>query len=73
MKWPWGSKFSYDQRKETAKLFLGVCQIVVIALFAAPFVPEFAKHLSSGEIAYGAILITLLYLTAMKFLSEIEK
>jgi hypothetical protein len=72
MKWPWGSIFNYEQRKETAKMLLGICQIIILAIIAGPFIPDLAKRLTLIEIIYGFILITLLYLIAMRLLKEVK-
>lgn len=70
MRWPWGTVLNDDQRKETAHVLLSVCQIVLVALLASPFLPEVADKLGFWERFYGAILDLILYLVAMRLLRK---
>ncbi len=68
MEWPWGTVLNEDQRKETAHVLLSVCQVVLIALLASPFLPQVADKLGFWDRLYGAILDLGLYLIAMRLL-----
>jgi hypothetical protein len=70
VKWPWGTKITIEQRKETAKFLLGICQVVVLAIIAGPFVPGLVKQPSVWNNIYGAIGSMILYLIAMRLLKE---
>lgn len=70
MRWPWGSEFNKDQRKETAKLLLGGCQIIFIALVGSSFVPQLGE-IEWFERIYGIIILVLLYTIAMRLLKDV--
>ncbi|MGH7203155.1 MAG: hypothetical protein ACREHC_01785 [Candidatus Levyibacteriota bacterium] len=73
MKWPWGTPISHEQRTETAKLLMNICQVIVLAILARPFIPELAKNLTFYDNMYGAILVIILFLVAMRLLREDNK
>lgn len=71
MKWPWGSIFNLEQRKETAKVLLGVCQTIVLAIIASPYIPAIVKKLTIwDDNIYGSIASFILYLLSMRLLKE---
>lgn len=57
-----------EQRKETSKILLRVCEVIVIALIARPFIPGLEKVLTIKDNMYGILLLLFLYLGAMKLL-----
>jgi capsule polysaccharide export protein KpsE/RkpR len=70
VKWPWGSAFTTEQRKETAKMLVGVCQVIILAIIASPFIPELAKKPNLYDTLYGLLVFLFLYLVAMGLLKE---
>lgn len=70
MKWPWGSPFTIEQRKETARVLLNVCHVIALGLIASPFIPGLAKRLALEDTIYGIFLVLFLYLLAMRLLKE---
>jgi len=61
-----------EQQKETAKILLRVCEVIVITLIARPFIPGLEKELTIDDNIYGLLVLLLLYLIAM-FLIKKEK
>jgi hypothetical protein len=49
-------------------MLLGVCQVVILAVIASPFIPELAKTPSWSDNIYGFVIIIFLYLIAMRLL-----
>lgn len=70
MKWPWGSLFNEDQRKETAKLLLRIAEIVILGILATPFLPEVSQWLTLSDRMYGILLAGSFYILAMRLLRK---
>lgn len=71
MRWLTPKKLNREQRLETAKLLLSVCQFVILGIFASPFVPGLAA-LTFLDRIYGTLLVSVLYLLAMVLLKEVK-
>ena len=68
MKWPWGTKITKDQRKESAKFLLNLCQGIALGILLAQFVPGLGVKLSKSDLTSGFFLSAGLYLIAMRLL-----
>jgi hypothetical protein len=63
-------KLNTEQKKETAKLFLGICQVVVLAIIAGKFIPGLEKNFTLYDNVYGTLLIVTSYFAGMLLLKE---
>lgn len=65
--------YNRDQSKETAKMLLRICEVILIAIFAGQYISPIAKKLTIWDNAYGFILAILLYAGAMLLLVQNKK
>lgn len=66
MKWTRRMVFTDDQRKETAKMLLGICEVIILAIVAGPYIAPVAKKLTFWDNVYGFTFSAFLYLVSMR-------
>ncbi len=64
---------SDQQRIETAKMLLGICQVFLLAIVAGPYISPIAKKLTFWDNVYGLINSLIIYIISMILLKRKEK
>ena len=62
--------FNRTQRIETAKMLLGICEVILLAIIAGPFIDPLANRLTAWDTLVGTIIAGIVYFLAIKLLQD---